>query len=46
MASFAFRGTARELTLYPFVALTPNADGIAYKKMVELSSQFPKCFPN
>lgn len=33
MASFAFRGTAREFTLYPFVALTPNDAGIAYIKV-------------
>lgn len=30
MASFALRGTARELTLYCLVALTPNDAGIAY----------------
>lgn len=29
IASFALRGTARELTWYCFVALTPSADGIA-----------------
>lgn len=29
IASFAFRGTARELTWYCFVELTPSADGIA-----------------
>lgn len=29
IASLAFRGTARELTWYPLVALTPNAEGIA-----------------
>lgn len=29
IASFAFRGTARELTWYCLEALTPSADGIA-----------------
>jgi len=29
IASFAFRGTARELTWYCLVELTPSADGIA-----------------
>lgn len=30
MASFALRGTARELTWYSLVALTPKEAGIAY----------------
>lgn len=30
IASFALRGTARELTWYCLVALTPNDAGIAY----------------
>lgn len=29
IASFAFLGTAREFTWYPFVELTPNEAGIA-----------------
>jgi len=31
IASFALRGTARELTWYCLLALTPNDAGIAYR---------------